>query len=467
MKTSAHGRGLHSFPSPAPPGEGRARVSRAGVCSHRTCLPTKPSPQPSPGSPGEGAKIFIRSALLLVIVALVCWPVGGCSQESARYTPPAGAPWVRVLVLENQQHVNLSANASPLVHVGPNSAGRELNFPAGIGVPLALSPTGWQMGTAQLGPGEMLLEPSIDGSVRIGAHAYHGRYRFVPVGPDRFNVINELDMESYLQGVLRSELFPNWHDEAYRAQAIVARTYALYEARTDGMGRSFDVYSDQRSQVYGGIDAETPRSREATASTAGIVVAYGPPGREVIFKSYFSSCCGGVTQSAADAFGDREIPPLSDQNRGPICSESPKFNWGPIQISKAEITRRMRAWGVWRKQPLKDIGNVTRIEIQEVSRYRRPVRFLITDTRGYRYSMRAEDAREAINTEAGSTGVKIFSSFFKPVDHGADISFTEGHGYGHGVGMCQWCAEHEAAQGWNDESIVLNAFPGAKLVRAY
>jgi SpoIID/LytB domain protein len=47
------------------------------------------------------------------------------------------------------------------------------------------------------------------------------------------------------------------------------------------------------------------------------------------------------------------------------------------------------------------------------------------------------------------------------------VLFTEGHGYGHGVGMCQWCAEAEASQGWNDESIVLAAFPGAKLVRAY
>ena len=138
-------------------------------------------------------------------------------------------------------------------------------------MPLALSPAGWQIGTAQLGPGECCCSLPSTAPSASGAHVYHGRYRFVPVGPDRFNVINELDMESYLQGVLRAELFPNWHDEAYKAQAIVARTYVLYEARTDGLNRSFDVYSDQRSQVYGGIDAETPRSREATASTAGIV----------------------------------------------------------------------------------------------------------------------------------------------------------------------------------------------------
>jgi stage II sporulation protein D len=408
----------------------------------------------------------VRAVVFLILSLAVVYP-GGCSHEAAPYTPPPGTPMVRVLLLENQSKAMLSAVAPPVVHVGSRSSVQQLNFPPRTPVPLILTASGWQLGTAQLGQGEILMEPSKDGSVKIGSHAYHGRYRFIPVAADRFNVVNEVNMESYLQGVLRSELFPNWHDEAYKAQAIVARTYALYEARTDGLSRSFDVYPDQRSQAYGGIDAETARSRQATQATSGIVVAYGPPGREVIFKSYFSSCCGGVSQSASDAFGDSETPPLSDQNRGPVCTESPKFNWGPIQIPKAEITRRMRAWGVWKKQPLKDIGNVTLIEIQSTSRYGRPIRFLVTDARGYRYSMRAEDLRESVNTDAGAAGTKIFSSFFKPVDRGADISFSEGHGYGHGVGMCQWCAEHEASQGWNDEAIVLTAFPGAKLVRAY
>ena len=176
---------------------------------------------------------------------------------------------------------------------------------------------------------------------------------------------------------------------------------------------------------------------------------------------------GGVAQSASDAFGEPESPQLGQQNRGPVCTESPKFNWGPIKIPKAELTRRMRVWGTWKKQPLKDIGAVTLLEIQTTSRFGRPTRFLITDARGYRYSIRAEDLREAVNTDAGPNGVKISSSFFKPQDAGADILFADGHGYGHGVGLCQWCAEHQATQGWNDEAIVLTAFPGAKLVRAY
>jgi stage II sporulation protein D len=443
----------------------RAHAGHALVAAH--LLPGRDAMETvAHGLGPHAARASLRLLIVLILASLLAWP-GGCAQQGGRYAPPAGTPTVRVLLLENRQQVHLSATAMPTIHLGADCAGQQLQFPPGSSVPISLTPAGWQIGTAQLGRGELLLEQSVDGSVRIDKRAYHGRYRFIPVPGGRFNVINDVDLEGYLQGVLRSELFPNWHDEAYKAQAIVARTYAMYEARTDGAGRPYDVFCDQRSQVYGGIDAETPRSREATAATAGIVVAYGSAGREVIFKAYFSSCCGGISQSAADAFGDDDLPPLTDQNRGKCCSDSPKFNWGPIAISKAELTRRLRAWGVWRKQPFKDIAPIARFDIAQTSRLGRPTRFMVTDARGYRYSIRAEDLREAINTDAKPNGVKVFSSFFKPVDRGPDILFTEGHGYGHGVGMCQWCAEHEAGQGWNDEAIVLNAFPGAKLVRAY
>lgn len=410
-----------------------------------------------------GRRVVLRWTWVLAFAAL--WPAG-CSQDAGRGGIPSGTPTVRVLLLENQQHVSLAASTPPTVRVGSQSTGRQLNFPAGVAVPVSLSASGWRIGTAQLGSGEMYLESSADGSIRVDDKPYHGRFRFVPVGGDRFDVVNELDLESYLRGVLASELYPKWHEEAYKAQAIVARTYALYEARTDGLSRHFDVFADQRSQVYGGITAETQRSRAATEATAGIVVASGAPGREVIFKSYFSSCCGGIGQSAYDAFGDANIAPLAAQNHGSCCVESPKFNWGPLVIPKGEITRRMRAWGVWKKQPLKDMGPVMKIEIQAVNQFGRPIRFTITDARGQRYSLKGEQLREAVNTDAGQ-GIKLPSSFFKPVDEGAVIRFADGHGYGHGVGMCQWCAEHEAGQGWNDEAIVLGAFPGAKLVRAY
>jgi len=409
-----------------------------------------------------------RAALARMMIAgsLALCPLA-CSQNNAHTSVPPGTPVIRVLLAENAQHIDIAATASPSVNTGPGSSETQLRFAPGVPATITLTPAGWKFGTASLPRSELTLTPASDGTVAIAKHFYHGRFRFIPVGPDRFDVVNDVDVESYLRGVLRQELFPDWNEETYKAQAIVARTYALYEAHTDGVGRQFDVFDDQRSQVYGGIDAESPRSRDATFETAGIVVAYGSPGRETIFKAYFSSCCGGIGQSVTDGFAESELPPLRAQSRGNVCAQSPKFNWGPIVIPKTEITRRVKAWGVAKKHPIKDIGPVARIDIQGVNQFGRPVRFVIADSAGKKFLLRGELMREAVNTDAPQNAPKIFSSFCKPVDEGANIRFADGHGYGHGVGMCQWCAQAQALKGWNDEAIVLSAYPGAKLVRAY
>jgi stage II sporulation protein D len=412
--------------------------------------------------------LFLGGFTTTLSVLITLLPIGcsqGCNQNRNLGTVPNGTPAVRVLLLENRASVNLSATEQPTVQVGSGPI-QVINLSGGATVAVSLTPAGWRVGAATLGGGTLTVRPAIDGSVRVDRRAYRGRFRFVPASAGRFNVINDVDVDGYLMSVVPREMYSNWHVEAYRAQAIVARTYALYVARTSASGTTYDLFADTRSQVYGGISDETARSRDAVDSTRGIVVAYGPPGREKIFKAYFSSCCGGVTQSAADAFGDPLFEPLSEQNIGPRCVESGHFNWGPVAIRKAELTRRMRLWGAANNQPEKGIGDVSRIDIESNNRFGRPRRFVITDARGYRYSLNSEDFRHSANYGA-TDGITLGSSFCKPVNDPTVVRFTEGHGLGHGVGLCQWCAEHEAETGTSHESIVLDAFPHAKLVRAY
>ena len=235
-------------------------------------------------------------------------------------------------------------------------------------------------------------------------------------------------------------------------------------------GRHWDVYPDQRSQVYGGCDDETDKSRAAVDQTAGIVVAFGPSGRERIFKTYFSACCGGVTQSAADAFNEPYKVPLSDQNLHGLCSAADNYSWGPVEISKAELTRRLREFGKRRMRGEKDMAMVSSLEIQLVNRFDRPIRFAVTDANSARYSLTSEELRVAVNS--GTTKeqpARLLSSFVKVIcDPGSDVvRFVEGHGNGHGVGMCQWCSEIRSEAGMGHEDIVLSSYPRAKLVRAY
>jgi stage II sporulation protein D len=400
---------------------------------------------------------------LLIACVLTLLPLG-CSPANEPSHLPAGTPLIRVLLVENRPQVLLSAEESPSIRVG-NNAPLRINFPSGD-VAVALNATGWTIGTLRLPRAELAIDPAADGSVRVNDQPYHGTFRLVPVSYDHFEVINEVNLEDYLKGVLGRELFASWHPEAYKAQAIVARTYALYETRTTGRAREFDVYCDQRSQVYGGIAAESAKSRDAVASTMGIVLAYGEPGHERIFKAYFSSCCGGITQSAADAFGDPDILPLSAQLIGPRCIDSPKFNWGPVVIAKNELGRRMRAWGAQHDKPERSIADVARVDIQFENKFGRPVRFVVTDTRNVRFSLSGEDFRQAFNTES-SGGPTIFSSFFTPVNESTNIRLIDGHGFGHGVGLCQWCAEREASMGVRHEEIAVTAYPGSRLVRVY
>src|SRR4029079_15423703 len=151
----------------------------------------------------------------------------------------------------------------------------------------------------------------------------------------------------------------------------------------------------------------------AVAETAGVVVASPDnSGNRKIFKAYFSSCCGGISQAATEAFGDpyippragvlaaRHPPPLSDQHVHPACRASPRFNWGPIVVDKAELTKRFVDFGKRRERPEKNMGPLAAIDIQAQNRFGRPVRFLIQDTRANKFSLSGEEFRWAINTNA-------------------------------------------------------------------
>ena len=410
---------------------------------------------------------------LAVFSCLICLLlISGCVQESARVGLPPGVPIVRVRLMQDLREIRISATEPALVRAGSDMAAQPVNFPRSPGAVVILQGGVWKAGGIILGTGELIIQPGREGTVLVNDLQYRGRFRLVPVSTVSFDLVNDVDIDGYLKGVLAGELYKSWNTQTYRAQAIVARTYALYESRTIGAKRYWDVFPDVRSQVYGGVSAETSKSRDGVDATSGIVLAYGLPGQERIFKAYFSACCGGISQSAYDAFGDPYSQPLSEQSRGSQCAASTKFNWGPVAIRKDELTRRFRLWAknrsevTGRPRPELQMGGVVRIEGAFANKLGRPITFYVTDDRGLRYTLRAEELRNAINTDA-KNGQVVYSGFFRTVDASNQVRFIDGHGYGHGVGMCQWCAQRMAETGTPHEDIVLKSYPGAKLIRAY
>jgi stage II sporulation protein D len=405
------------------------------------------------------------NVLLCLLLLAVGFP-SGCSQQIKPADFSGKTPLVRVLILQNQSSVALTASEMPSIRLIGEVSARRVDLSPGTPVMLTHSPQGWRLGSASIGNGPFELLPAAEGSVAVSGHAYRGRFRFIPKANNNFDVINDVDVEGYLKGLLAKELFPTFADETYKAQAVVARTYALYIKQTHSPGSDYDLFSDDRDQVYGGLSAETTKAKDAVELTRGIVAAYGPAGSERIFKAYFSSCCGGRGQSAAEAFGDPVIPPLSAQAVGTLCSEAPRYNWPTVTISKVELAHRFQHFGQLHNMAEKDIAMVARIDIMSVNSVGRPVLFTITDNRGRRFAINGEELRRAVNTDS-TPGTKLYSSLFQLENRPGEIRFVNGHGLGHGVGMCQWCAQRRAEMGMGYEQIVTLAFPESKLVKAY
>jgi stage II sporulation protein D len=172
--------------------------------------------------------------------------------------------------------------------------------------------------------------------LQVGARAYRGSLRVT--GGKSVRVVNVVGLESYLWGVVPSEMPDRWPAEALKAQAIVARTYALSHLEHGG---DFDVYPDTRSQVYGGIAAESQPATDAVDGTAGQVVLY----QGQLAETFFFSSSGGRTANVQDVWGGSKPLPYLVSVPDPYDTLSPYHDWGPMRFGAAQLGKRLGARG--------------------------------------------------------------------------------------------------------------------------
>jgi SpoIID/LytB domain protein len=165
----------------------------------------------------------------------------------------------------------------------------------------------------------------------LDGRAYRGRLE-VTAQATLLRVVDHVGLDLYVQGVVAGEMPYQWPMEALKAQAVAARSYALANLVK---GKPFDLYADQRSQVYLGVAGEQARTSDAVRATAGEVVTYGG---KVASTLYFSSS-GGRTASAADVFG---IPaPYLVSRPDPWDKASPYHRWGPVLLGARTIQAKL------------------------------------------------------------------------------------------------------------------------------
>lgn len=268
----------------------------------------------------------------------------------------------------------------------------------------------------------------------------------------RLRIINTIPLEQYIASVVSGEASDLSHPEAYKAQAVAARTYTLKHYRAHS-GEGYSLCDSTHCQLYTGAAAISPKAAAAALATSGQILVYkGAPA-----ETYYHSACGGHTEDMTHVWPFAGKPYLVSVKDGPVgrpyCSIAPNFRW-KTKIYYTGLTRlaRQARWILPDEtaQGLKvtargESGRAAALEIQ---------------TQRRRVAVSATDFYHGIGRRAGWNAVR--SSFFTLLQ-GRDYVFLDGVGSGHGVGLCQWGAEGMARQGFKYKEILKHYYPGTEI----
>ena len=342
----------------------------------------------------------------------------------------------------------------------------------------------------------------------LGSRRYRGRLQLL-VRVGQVQVVNHLGIETYLTSVVGSEMPHKWPLPALQAQAVAARTYAL---RQRGKAGDFDVKATVSSQVYRGVESETPSTIEAVESTRSLVLVHG--GR--LINAVFHSSSGGSTEPSGEVWRN-QLPYLvsvaDHDQHSPVHRWNKRFDDDELrdlfreiggvkrlQVLKTSSTGRVRTARVQgphgslvltgrelrKRLGLKSTmvqfelinGSVgsstasstapTQAVSQSVSRAAPPLIGLWQDSASGPDTTPSRSSRLASLLPPPPPPLPQLnpSAFNRPrldVREGELVLEARGQGFGHGVGMSQWGAHGLALQGADFRQILLHYYRGAEI----
>lgn len=269
------------------------------------------------------------------------------------------------------------------------------------------------------------------GSVLLSGIKYSGIIE-VWKGDNGLYVVNELPFEDYIKGVVAGEVGSSWDIEALKAQAVVARTYALSQKVNSGMNKIlYHLTSSVLHQVYKS-GAVNDNIAKAVNDTRGEILTYeGKP-----ITAYYHSTSGGMTEDPIEVFG-KSYPYLKPVETN--CELSPFYMWEK-KIPVTDVEKAVN---------LRNIADIS-IDSHTVSNRIRNLKFIAEDKE---FVVAAKDLRKNLGWD------KLPSTMITRMVRDGDIYIFEGKGYGHGVGMCQWTALQMAKDGKNYKEILSKFYP--------
>jgi len=279
--------------------------------------------------------------------------------------------------------------------------------------------------------------------VKINGKAYRGTAEVHP-GEKGLLVVNELQLEDYLAGLINSEISSAWPIESVKAQAVIARTYALNrkQARKQAL---YHLESTVMDQVYEGSRIEDSRATRAVAETAGEVLTFG----NAIIQAFYHSNCGGKTEASENVWG-AALPYMKGVDCK-YCLSTPSSSWN-LKISLREVEDRLRSAGF-------KIADIVDMKAGNVNSRGRLSNIAVISQRGT-LMIPGDQFRKAI----GYGVVKSTNLTIKITNGEVELN---GSGNGHGVGLCQWGAKQRALDGFDYLEILSYYYPGTVLKKQY
>ncbi len=334
--------------------------------------------------------------------------------------------------------------------------------------------------------GEMVeLRSSTGSPLMVNGKLYGGKLTLQPNTFGTFTVVNSVPIETYLRGVVPHEIGPGAPFEAVKAQAILARTYAL-QNRHRFAPDNYELCADTQCQVYRGLMGTINSADLAIAATSGQVLTY----QGQLVDAVYSSTTGGVTAAFTHIWDGESRPYL--QSIPDTLSPNPQLN--PLDLSRdnhfrqflrlrngfneagisnyfrweldqplSKLTRNLRENQKYLSVPMPAYNEIVGLEILERSPSGR-VQEMRLDLRQPDNSIASVRLRkDSILLGLRATYSLLFT--IDPIHRGGTLTgYTfSGGGLGHGVGMSQYGSYHLARLGYSAENILQFYYPGTAI----
>jgi stage II sporulation protein D len=387
----------------------------------------------------------------------------------------AGQQAVRVLVADGAKTIRFRLNGSGAIEDA--SGARRWVVQAGAAITATrlggkvsltargLRVSGAQFAIAPLKPGQGVVMSAEGGWGRRGF--YPGRMQIEP-GSSGLRAVESADLETYVAGVVDSEMPSDFPLEAMKAQAIAARTYTLYHLDAHE-SEDADLCANVHCQAYTGQAGRSSMAARATRETAGQVLTYNG----LLVDALYHAACGGTTATAWEvrqgkllpyAIGEPDAP---EPGATPYCSDDHEVSWTRrYSFSEADRLVRMNLPKVL-KDPTAKPGRLGGIRLVADPRTGRAEWLKVSMATGT-YQVRGDAIRWLFgNGRPGPLGLQstAFDLSVKADGAGRPRAFTfRGRGHGHGIGLCQWGARGRAMAGQSAVEILSAYYPGTSVV---